>query len=417
MGENLKYLLKCINCGREFDEDSKTFTCPDCGPWRGTLDVIYPLDALKPKFKSIQLIHRCKPVFESFEDIFPFRSKTDLPPIPLGQTPQFRSTRLAEAANMHELWIKDDGRNPSASFKDRASAVAMAMAIEAKATIIAAASTGNAASSLAALAASTSLQAIVFVPRNAPRPKMIQIAIHGAHIIKLDCDYDRAFDLCQEACAGFGWYNRNTAVNPFTGEGKKSAALEIARDFGGAPDSVICPVGDGCIIGGLHKGFSDLFGLGLIDKMPRLYGIQAKGASPLVSAFMMDGEPIILSETDTIADSISVGYPRDSAKALRAVKSTNGAMIAVTEEEILSAQKVLARDGGIFAEPAAAASYAGLLALVESGQIDKDEKAIVLITGHGLKDIDAAAHNVSDDIEMISPEIDAIEWKIKKLFK
>jgi threonine synthase len=291
------------------------------------------------------------------------------------------------------------------------------MAQEAGAKVIATASTGNAASSLATLAASTSLEAVVFVPRNAPRAKMIQIAIHGAQIIKLDCDYDHAFDLCQEACAKFGWYNRNTAVNPFTGEGKKSAALEIARDFGRAPDSVICPVGDGCIIGGLYKGFSDLFGLGLIDKMPRLYGIQAKGASPLVSAFMMDGEPVILSETDTIADSISVGYPRDSAKALRAVKSTNGAMIAVTEEEILSAQKILARDGGIFAEPAAAASYAGLLALVESGQIDKDEKVVVLITGHGLKDIDAAAHNVSGDIETISPEIDAVEWKIKKLFK
>jgi threonine synthase len=413
----LKYKLQCIKCAREFSEDSGVFTCPDCGPFQGTLDVIYPLENLKAKYKALQLIHRCKPVYESFEDIFPFQNRNSLPPIPVGQTPQFKSTRLAKASGMKELWIKDDGRNPSASFKDRASAVVIAMALEAKAKIIAAASTGNAASSLATLAASTALETVVFVPRNAPQPKMIQIAIHGAHIIRLDCDYDHAFDLCQEACAKFGWYNRNTAVNPFTGEGKKSAALEIARDLGRVPDSVICPVGDGCIIGSLYKGFSDLLGLGLIDKMPKLYGIQAKGASPLVSAFMMDGDPIILSATETIADSISVGYPRDSSKALRAVRKTSGAMIALSEEEILSAQKILAAKGGIFAEPAAAASYAGLLKLVESGQIEKDETAVVLITGHGLKDTQAAASNISINIELTNPDIESVEWKIKKLFK
>jgi threonine synthase len=416
LGENLKYKLRCIKCEQEYLEDSGVFTCPKCGPFQGTLDVIYPLEDLKSKYKALQLIHRCKPVYESFEDIFPFQDRKNLPPIPVGQTPQFRSSRLARPSGMKELWIKDDGRNPSASFKDRASAVVVAMALEAKANIIAAASTGNAASSLATLAASTPLETVVFVPRNAPQPKMVQIAIHGAHIIKLDCDYDHAFDLCQEACAKFGWYNRNTAVNPYTGEGKKSAALEIARDLGRVPDSVICPVGDGCIIGGLYKGFSDLLGLGLIDKMPKLYGIQAKGASPLVSAFMMDGEPIILSATETIADSISVGYPRDSSKALRAVRMTNGAMIALTEDEILSGQRILAVKGGIFAEPAAAASYAGLLKLVESGQIDRDETTVVLITGHGLKDTQAAASNTSVNIELTNPDIESVEWKIKKLF-
>ncbi|HBC47102.1 MAG TPA: threonine synthase [candidate division Zixibacteria bacterium] len=417
MGENLKYKLRCIKCGHEFAEDSNPFTCPDCGPFQGTLDVIYPLETLKSKYKGLQFLHRCKPVFESLEDIFPFKSRADLPPIPVGQTPQFKSDKLAKIAGLSELWIKDDGRNPSASFKDRASAVAIAMAHEAGANVIATASTGNAASSLATLAASTSLTTVVFVPRNAPRPKMIQIAIHGAHIIKLDCDYDHAFDFCQEACQKIGWYNRNTAVNPFTGEGKKSAALEIARDLGRVPDSVICPVGDGCIIGSLYKGFSDLLGLGLIDKLPRLYGIQAIGASPLVSAFVMDGEPIILSATETIADSISVGYPRDAAKALRAVRTTGGAMLAVTEEEILLAQRILAQNGGIFVEPAAAASYAGLLKLTESGQIDKDETTVVLLTGHGLKDIEAAATNIDTDIELISPDIDSIERKIRKIFK
>jgi threonine synthase len=417
MGENLKYILRCINCEREYSEDSNTFTCPECGPFRGTLDVVFPLDDLKARFKSLQLIHRCKPVYESFEDIFPFRSKSSLPPIPVGQTPQFKSAKLAKTAGMREVWIKDDGRNPSASFKDRASAVAIAMALEAGAKVIATASTGNAASSLATLAASTSLRTIVFVPRNAPRPKMIQIAIHGADIIQLDSDYDRAFDLCQEACAKFGWYNRNTAVNPFTGEGKKSAALEIARDLGHGPDAVICPVGDGCIMGGLYKGFSDLLGLGLISKLPRLYGIQAEGAGPVVRAFETGADLVRLDDVSTIADSISVGYPRDGVKALRAVGMTNGAMIAVSDQEILSAQKTLAAKGGIFAEPAASASYAGLLKLTESGQIDRGETVVVLLTGHGLKDIETAEKNVSIDIAPISPDIETVERKIRNLLK
>ncbi len=417
MGENLKYILRCIKCKREFKEDSNIFTCPNCGPFRGTLDVVYPLGDLKAKFKSLQLIHRCKSVYESFEDIFPYRSRNSLPSIPLGQTPQFKSSKLAKAAGMRELWIKDDGRNPSASFKDRASAVALAMAHEKGAKVIATASTGNAASSLATLAASTSLKAVVFVPRNAPRPKLIQIAIHGANIIQLDSDYDKAFDLCQEACVKFGWYNRNTAVNPFTGEGKKSAALEIARDLGHAPDAVICPVGDGCIMGSLHKGFSDLYGLGLIEKFPRLYGIQAEGASPVVRAFETGGDLVPLDDVNTVADSIAVGYPRDGLKALRAVGMTNGAMIAVSDEEILSAQRTLAEQGGIFAEPAASASFAGLLRLTESGQIDRGETVVVLLTGHGLKDIETAEKNVSIDITPISPDIESVERRIRKLLK
>lgn len=415
MGSNLKYKLQCVSCGKEYPADPKAMTCLSCGQFHGTIDVVYPIDDYKKRYSPLAGMDREVSVFELFAEIFPFNDFGDLPPLPVGQTPLILSPNLNSLTGIGQLWLKDDGRNPSASFKDRASAVAIAMAREANAPVIAAASTGNAASSLATLAASVSLKAVVFVPKNAPRPKLTQIMIHGAEVICLDCDYDHAFDLCQEACRKFGWYNRNTAVNPFTGEGKKSAALEIARDLGHAPQTVICSVGDGCIISGLYKGFGDLLGLGLIDKIPRLYGVQAKGANPLVRAFESNSEIVPLKKCNTLADSISVGYPRDGVKALRAVRQSSGAMISVSDDEIIAAQKTLAAKAGLFSEPAAAASYAGLLKLIDYGSIKNDEEVVILLTGHGLKDIDTAAQSISTKIEIIEPTIDAVSEKVKMI--
>jgi threonine synthase len=415
MGTDVKYALKCISCGKEYPADPKAMTCPSCGPFFGTLDVVYPLDNYKKLYSPLAGMEREVSVFELFAEIFPFLNPGDLPGLPVGQTPLIHSPNLIALTGIELLWLKDDGRNPSASFKDRATVVAIAMAREANAPVIAAASTGNAASSLATLAASVSLKAVVFVPKNAPRPKLAQIMIHGAEVVCLDCDYDHAFDLCQQVCQKFAWYNRNTAVNPFTGEGKKSAALEIARDLGHAPQAVVCSVGDGCIISGLYKGFLDLLGLGLIDKLPRLYGVQAKGANPLVRAFESNSPIAPLAECNTIADSISVGYPRDGVKALRAVKNSSGAMISVGDDEILAAQKTLANKAGVFSEPAAAASFAGLLKLIDYGNIKIDEEVVVLLTGHGLKDIDTASKNIESKIEIIAPTIEAVTEKVKEL--
>jgi threonine synthase len=415
MGTNLKYKLRCVSCGKEYPADPRALTCPACGSFNGTLDVVYPLAELKNCYVPLQSMQPEISVYDLFAEIFPFDYAGDLPPLSVGQTPLIQSPNLSALTGIENLWLKDDGRNPSASFKDRASAVAIAMAREANAPVIAAASTGNAASSLATLAASVSLKTVVFVPKNAPRPKLTQIMIHGAEVICLDCDYDHAFDLCQQACLKFGWYNRNTAVNPFTGEGKKSAALEIARDLGHAPQAIICSVGDGCIISGLFKGFSDLLGLGLIDKIPRMYGVQAKGANPLARAFESSRDIMPLQECNTIADSISVGYPRDGVKALRAVRQSSGGIISVSDEEILSAQKILAAKAGVFSEPAAAASYAGLLKLLDYGNINRNEEVVVLLTGHGLKDIDTAAKNIAAKIEIIEPTIEAVSAKVKTI--
>lgn len=410
----MKYRLECVTCRREFEADPRASTCPECGPMKGTLDVIYPFAELRSHFpKNLNLLQG-RSIFEAFSDILPFDKLESLPPLRVGDTPLIRSPLLSQVTGIANLWIKDDSRNPSASLKDRASAIAVAIAGEVGANTIAVASTGNAASSLATMAASVSMKAVLFVPGNAPRPKLAQILIHGGRVLRLDCDYDTAFDLCQVVCEKFGWYNRNTAVNPFTGEGKKTVALEIARDMGRAPDAVICPVGDGCIIGGVHKGFRDLLGLGLIDHIPRLYGVQAEGACPVVKAYQSGSDIRVMSTVTTIADSIAVGHPRDGVKALRAVRETSGAMIAVSDREILEAQKVLAAKAGVFAEPAASASLAGLLKLVAGRMIGKRENVVILITGHGLKDIDTAIGNVAFDSEVIKPHIDSVERKIAR---
>jgi len=413
----LKYILRCVTCSQEYEPAAKVMTCSHCGPFKGTLDVVYPVDKIKTEFPESLSSLANDSVFESFFPILPIASLADLPPLFVGDTPMFQSPGLSRITGLADLWIKDDGRNPSASFKDRASAIAIAMAKEASISIIAAASTGNAASSLATLAASVSLKAVLFVPKSIPQPKLAQLLIHDAKILKLDCDYDHAFDLCQMACEKFGWYNRNTAVNPYTGEGKKTAALEIARDLRCEPDTVICPVGDGCIISGLYKGFNDLKELGLIDHMPRLYGIQSEGANPLVKAFDNNNEIKPLEKIRTIADSISVGFPRDGVKALRAVRTTGGAILSVSDDEILEAQKLLASKGGIFAEPAASASMAGLLKLFNQKRISPEEKVVLLITGHGLKDIDTVLKNIETDLNIIRPDIESVEMEINQLMK
>jgi threonine synthase len=290
------------------------------------------------------------------------------------------------------LWIKDDTRHPSCSSKDRATTVALARARELDVHVIAAASTGNAASSLAALAAPAGVCCLIFAPASAPPAKLVQVRIHGARLFAVDGTYDQAFDLCAELCAATGIYSRNTATNPVLGEGKKTIALEIWEQLGyRVPDAVFVPVGDGCIIGGVAKGFSDLLDLGLIPRLPRLIGVQAEGSAALTNAWRAGDarcEPVVAT---TLADSISVSTPRDQVKALRAVRESNGAFVVVSDEAILAAMAVLASRLGLFAEPAAAAAFAGLVQAMRDGVVAVDDEVVVVVTGHGLKDVGAAA--------------------------
>jgi threonine synthase len=338
----------------------------------------------------------------------------------VGWTPLFRPRRLAGAAGHPNLWLKDDGRNPTASFKDRASAVVVARAVEIGAEVVVTASTGNAGAALAGMAAAAGVQAVILAPKSAPQAKIAQLLIFGAHVYLVDGSYDQAFDLSVEAAAEFGWYCRNTGYNPFTAEGKKTAAFEICEQFTRAqdtvaaqagiwkaPEAVFVSVGDGNIISGLHKGFKDLIALGWIERVPRLFGVQAEGSAAIYRAFASGSGEISAVQADTLADSIAVDLPRDGHRALRAAVKTSGAYITVSDAEILSAMRDLGQKAAVFAEPAGAAAYAGARKAIAAGEVDENEGLLVLNTGSGLKDIPAAM-KAAGEARVIRPDLAAL---------
>jgi threonine synthase len=311
----------------------------------------------------------------------------------------YRTDRLAAGLGLKHVWVKDDGRNPSASFKDRASAVAVVKAREKGAEIITTSSTGNAGAALSALCASVGQPNVVFVPESAPPAKVAQLLVYGSTVMLVRGSYDDAFALCAQAAKEFGWYNRNTGFNPYMSEGKKTASLEICEQLGwDAPDWIVVSVGDGCVIGGVYKGLFDLYSMGWIKKMPKILGVQAARSAALYDAWLrgidaMEMKPI---EAQTVADSISADLPADRIKGLRAVRATNGAYVKVTDEEIVAAIPVLARGSGVFAEPAGAAAYAGLVQGIKEGRIGSEDRVVILSTGNGLKDIASARKAVSE---------------------
>jgi len=296
------------------------------------------------------------------------------------------------------VWVKDEGRQPTASLKDRASAMAIVKAREAGAQVVTTASTGNAAAALSGLAASVGQANVIFVPASAPEAKIAQLLAYGSTVVLVEGSYGNAFELCMEASAEYGWYNRNTGFNPYMTEGKKTVVLEILEQLAwDAPDALFVSVGDGSIIGGLHKGVKDALALGWIERAPRIFGIQAAGSDYMVQAFER-GEDVLTKPpitARTVADSISADLPRDRIKAMAAVKETGGAYLRVSDDDILAAVPLLARGSGVFAEPAGAASYAGLITAVDRGLIRPADRVAVLATGNGLKDVASAMRAVA----------------------
>ena len=325
----------------------------------------------------------------------------------VGATPVYTLPALRQARGLPRLWLKDEGRNPTASLKDRASSVVVVRARELGAGMVVTASTGNAGAALAGMAAALGQPAVVLAPRSAPPAKVAQMLVFGARVMLVDGSYDQASALALEASQELGWYCRSTAYNPFTAEGKKTVAFEIweelladagaarASGSGGAgvqPGerlSIFVPVGDGNIIAGLHKGFRDLEELGWLPVMPRIFGVQAEGSAAIARAWQSGGEQIAAVRADTLADSISVDLPADGLRALRAATRTGGAYLTVSDGEILEAIVELG-GAGVFAEPAAAAAWAGLLAALQRGLVGPTEPLLVLCTGNGLKDVDSA---------------------------
>jgi threonine synthase len=343
-----------------------------------------------------------------YRELLPLRADAVLPDVAVGWTPLTPAPALGRHLGLGRLFLKDDGRNASGSLKDRPSAVGAVKAREMRLGIIACASTGNAASSCACLAASMGLGSVIFVPQRAPEPKVTQLLIFGATVLRVRGSYEQAFHLSQQACDKWGWYNRNCAINPYLVEGKKTAGLEIAEQLlWEPPDWVAVAVGDGCTIAGVWKAFRELRILGIIERTPRILGVQAEGAAPVTAAFL-SGEPPRPMDPRTIADSIAVGVPRNWKKAVMAVREADGAMINVSDDEILDAMRYTGRLAGVFAEPAAAASVAGLRRAVEEGIVGRHASAVALITGNGLKDVSSARAAAGAPFD-ISPEGDGLE--------
>ena len=389
--------LRCVIGGCNYSIDEVAYTCPRHGEL-GTLDILYDYETLRASLDRDKLTVGGPSDCWRYKALLPIVDESRVPPLAVGWTPLYDSPRIAETLGIDQVWVKDDGANPTGSLKDRASALVLARALEAGMDIVSTASTGNAAAALAGLGASLpEIDTVIFVPATAPPAKVAQLLVYGAQVLLVDGSYDDAFELCLAVCDEQGWYSRNTGVNPFTTEGKKTVALEIAEQLGwNAPDVVVVSVGDGSIISGVHKGFSDLMRLGWIEHMPRLIGVQAEGSAVLAGAFEAGLAPQAVGRkrADTIADSIASELPRDRAKALRAVRSTGGAFVKVSDAAISAAIPKFAQLSGVFAEPAAAAGFAGLELAVRARIIQPEESVCLLSTGTGLKDIARARESV-----------------------
>lgn len=411
-----RYLgYRCSQCGRTYPPADVLYTCPEDG---ANLDVLLDIEAIRSGNSPAAIsrsressIWRYLPLLPVPE---PGHQGTALRAV--GMTPLFGPPALRDAVGMPRLWVKDDGRNPTASFKDRASAVVVVRAEEIGAEIVVTASTGNAGAALAGMGAAAGVPTVILAPKSAPVAKVAQLLMFGARVILVDGTYDDAFDLSVEASEKFGWYCRNTGYNPFTAEGKKTASYEICEqltavegskhdDRWNAPDAVFVSVGDGNIISGMHKGFVDLHELGWIDRVPRLFGVQSTGSAAIYNAFTANSDSIEPVRADTLADSISVDLPRDGFRALRAARQTDGRYLAVADEQILAAMRELGRGGAIFAEPAGATAYAGLLKALEEDMIERSETVVVMVTGSGLKDVKAAMQ-AAGKAQVIPPTLD-----------
>jgi threonine synthase len=429
--------LTCVLCGRRHEPQWRGFVCADCGA-EGILDATYDYAAVAREladavrgggdpFPDRWGEHRPEASAAhgpaalaahlrlGRSDLWRFAPLLPLAPAApheawsLGDTPLHAPARLRRRLELPGLFLKDDTGLPSASLKDRAAAVAVADATRLSVTRVACASTGNAAASIAVLGARAGLACTIYVPAHAPAPKLAQLTLHGADVLRVDGTYDEAYERSLLALAEHGWYSRNCAHNPLLVEGKKTAALEVYRALGGRlPAAFFVPVGDGCIISATAKACLELKELGLVERVPRIWGVQATGAAPIAAAWQeaangasgveslarWSGRQILSAigkvTPQTLADSIAVGVPRNRIKAWRRVAATGGGFLSVSDEEILAAVGLLAAEAGVWAEPSAAAGLAGCRLAAARGLVGKQEEIVVLVTGHGLKDPAAA---------------------------
>jgi threonine synthase len=400
--------LQCVECAKKHRRDEAAYTCPGCG---GNLKVLYDYDEIRLRFNRETLAASRDFSMWRYRALLPVEPASFAPPLAVGWTPLYDCARLAATFGLRQLWLKDEGRNPTASLKDRPSALAVVKALETGARVVTTASSGNAGSALAGMCASVGLRAVVFVPADTPPAKLVQMQVYGATVLTVEGSYDEAYDLCLAAGRRFGWYQRSTGYNPYMAEGKKTAALEVVEQMSWAvPDKVFVSVGDGCIIGGLWKGFDELHRLGFVDKRPQMFGVQAETAAVVVDA-LQSGKVEPQAGAATVADSICVGQPRDATNALRAMRESGGDGIKVSDEEIIVSVGRLARATGVFAEPAAAAAFAGFVKLCESGLVKSDERVLVMLTGNGLKSVEPLRRALGEPLR-VKPDLDEVARRL-----
>jgi threonine synthase len=401
---------QCSKCGKVYPPQDILYLCPDDG---GVLDVLLNYQEINSKTTPNEIIGSSVGSAWRYLPLLPVSDpgNMDTPLGAVGFTPTYKSDRLAKDLGIRDLWVKDESSNPTGSFKDRASSLLIARAKEIGSEVIVTASTGNAGAALAGMAAAVGQRSVIFAPKSAPPAKIAQLLVYGAEVILVDGNYDDAVSLAVQAAEKFGWYCRNTGYNPFTAEGKKTAAFEIWEQviFSGNLERPLCvfvSVGDGNIIAGIHKGFRDLHELGWLKQMPRIFGVQSEGSAAIANAFDAGNEDILAVSADTMADSISVDMPSDGLRALRAATQTGGAYVKVKDNEII---KAIAKLGniGVFAEPAGATAYAGVEMAIAKKLITNDDLVLVLVTGSGLKDVKSAMLSV-DAAPVVKPDLDEV---------
>ena len=393
---------RCFACDETQAPEYSGWVCPACG---GNLDVVNDYDTILEQIRQ---------------------SPFDTPRLPLriGRTPLYAAERLGQSIGLRHLFLKDDTVNPSASSKDRASAAAVLRALDMGASTVAVASTGNAGSSLACVAAAAGIDAVVFVPENAPVAKLTQALSFGATVLAVRGSYDDAFDLCLAASDEFGWFNRSTGFNPFTREGKKICAWEIWASLDGrVPDRIVIPTGDGNLLSAMWKGWRELEAVGLIDHLPKIDCAQSSGSDAITRTVQkvrggspVDWSTVMLEAVDanTVADSIAVDLPRDGLAAVRAVIESGGEAVTVPDEAILAAIPEMASHSGVFPEPAAATPWAVVRQLLHDKKIQADETIVCLVSGNGLKDI-ASARSVTGQPQLIDPTLEAVRNTLAKV--
>jgi len=399
------FRLQCVNCGKEYESEQVKYLCPICSvtnkeglPSKGVLRVLYDYKKIKKSFEELKK--------EEFIDLLPIKSIKSLPTLRVGKTPLYKYTKFSGLGEFgFNLFLKDEGVNPTFSFKDRASVLVSAYAKENNYQTIITASTGNAGSSLAGICASQAQKAIIIVPQSAPIAKLTQVLMYGATLVRVIGSYDDAFALCVKASKKFGWYNRNTAYNPYTIEGKKIVSFELFDKIKNL-DLVFVSAGDGCIVAGVYKGFEDLLKLGFIQKIPKIIAVQSEKSDNIFSNLNKD--EFTCTHASTIADSISVDIPANFYMVKKFIQKYEGDCITVSDKKIMESSQILSKNTGIFTEPASAAAFAGMIKYKALGKIKKGNNCCVLLTGSGLKDLNSVQNLISMP-KAIMPTFDNLE--------